>query len=233
MARKFPAPSTQSSTQQSSNDQPSTTTQPLLSIDIFNQRIQQTKLLHSKPQDLTWEHLQEDRFKLLGGTPLYRSQAESAADYIHAWAIIGTAACALGFDHTNNKAKQAHNTFVPSELRSLATPLTECAGPFFEQTHLATLKALDSHTCFSATLPGPNFSMQKHVVLQPEEKFLRYKENPFLQNSILLPAGVHAHGRTNKELLRHFQFDMWTPLEITLSGIGRATPFLLQKQGQH
>ena len=105
-----------------------------------------TNFQHSKPQHLTWEHLHEDRFKLLGGTPLYRSQAESASDYIHAWAIIGTAACALGFDRTNNRAMEAHSKFVPKELQTMETPLTAWAGPFFEQTHLATLKALDSHT---------------------------------------------------------------------------------------
>jgi hypothetical protein len=125
---------------------------------------------------------------------------------------------------------EAHSTFVLKDLESLATPLTAWAGPFFEQTHLATLKALDSHTCYSATIPGPNFFMQKHVVPNPGEEFLKHKEDPYQHRRTLLPAGLHAHGKRNKELLHHLQFDMWMPLDIALAGIGKATPFFCRNK---
>jgi hypothetical protein len=125
---------------------------------------------------------------------------------------------------------EAHSKFVPKELQTMETPLTAWAGPFFEQTHLATLKALDSHTCYSATVPGPNFFMQKHVVLNTNEEFLRHNEDPYLQERVLLPAGIHAHGKHNKELLRYFHFDMWMPLDIALSGVGKATPFFCRNK---
>jgi hypothetical protein len=199
-------------------------------VELLSRTVHQTNTLHDNPQEKTWEHLNEQRFMLLSGTPLYRSQAESAIDYIHAWAILGTAACALGFDATNNKGKDAHDTFVPSELKKLDPPLTVWAGPFFEQAHLATLRALDSHTCFTATLPGPNFFMQKNLALAPEEKFLKHQDNPFETKAILLPAGIHAHGKTNKSLLVHLDFDMWMPIEIALAGIGKAIPFYCRNE---
>ena len=170
-------------------------------ISPFTQTIEQSPTPHTKPQKAAWEHSHEDKLRLLGGTPFYRSQAESAADYVHAWAMIGTAACALGFTEENNKDKNAHSTYVPEHLQKRTPPLTVWAGPFFEQAHLCSLNALDSYKCFSATLPGPNFFMQKNLQLKEGEQFLQYAKNPFENDSVLLPAGIHAHGKRNKELL--------------------------------
>ena len=199
-------------------------------IDLLASSVNQTRIPHVNPGEKTWEHLHEDKLKLLGGTPLYRSQADAVSDYIHAWAMLGEAACALGFTKDNNLGKSAHDTFVPPELQSLVPPLTVWAGPFFEQPHLATLKALDSYSYFSVTLPGPNFFMQKHVLLEGNEQFLVHNQNPYEQDTVLLPAGIHAHGKNNKKYLSQLSFTMWMPLDITLSGIGRAKPFFCRNQ---
>jgi hypothetical protein len=72
--------------------------------------------------------------------------------------------------------------------------------------------------------------MQKNLALAPEEKFLQHQDNPFETNAILLPAGIHAHGKTNKSLLLHLNFDMWMPIEIALAGIGKAIPFYCRNE---
>jgi hypothetical protein len=143
-------------------------TEQLLSVDIFNQRTTPTNFQHSKPQHLTWEHLHEDRFKLLGGTPLYRSQAKSASDYIHAWAIIGTAACALGFDSTNNRAMEAHSTFVPKELQTVKASISEALSGFIKSRTsngilIYKVKGWDYAQMCEAFEEGISISRNEHI----------------------------------------------------------------------
>ena len=167
---------------------------------------------HLDPQRLGWEHHHEQKLKMLSGTPLYRSQAKAAADYLHAWALIGQVACTLGFDSMNNTAKQAKDDNVDPSLRQLQPPLTAWAGPFFEQAHLSALSALDSTTVFSATLPGPAFFMQRNLTLEVNETFHNKYEEKAKTQQVLFPAGLHAHGHYNKKCLSALDFfHQWLP----------------------
>jgi hypothetical protein len=58
------------------------------------------------------EHHLEYLISRLKGTELYRAQAHSPADFLHAWALLGTVANRVGFNRTNESAKVAHNTYV-------------------------------------------------------------------------------------------------------------------------